>query len=459
MLRNTLSDSERYTTEDEMLERVEAIFSLYQEDSTIGDALTEFFTAVNDLRTDPGNIELRSNLLERANDLTSRINQSFGTLASLQDEIDQRIDTEIASVNAITAQIAELNGWISQQEAAGQTSSDYRDQRDVLMQNLAERMSYNVVEDSSGAVTISLPSGFALVYGTHARSLETSETPSFLPGAVAPSLSGGVLDYIVYDYSNGAGTAHFDLTSEIGNGGGTLAGLLQIRGIQSSTDTTAFEASGVLVELAARIEGITRQLLTSFNEVYRGPDIAAGNLAGDLDGNSPAVFGLFSFAGAVDTDADGVPSAIDLAALGLDNYSSLISVAITDPREIAAAFDANPPAGDYPAGDGQNLAAIAALQSDDTLDFSVGVSTFVGTFEEAYNEAVAYLGNTKARAAVNKKVSADALTAAENRRDQLSAVSLDEEFASLIKYQQAYNASAKMIATARDLYDQLLGLL
>jgi len=47
---------------------------------------------------------------------------------------------------------------------------------------------------------------------------------------------------------------------------------------------------------------------------------------------------------------------------------------------------------------------------------------------------------------------------AEEARDRISGVSLDEEAADLIRYQQAYQAAAKIIQTSQDLFDAVLAL-
>jgi flagellar hook-associated protein 1 FlgK len=41
-------------------------------------------------------------------------------------------------------------------------------------------------------------------------------------------------------------------------------------------------------------------------------------------------------------------------------------------------------------------------------------------------------------------------------RDNISAVSLDEEMTNLIKYQHAYMAAAKLITTAQEMLDEIL---
>ena len=45
--------------------------------------------------------------------------------------------------------------------------------------------------------------------------------------------------------------------------------------------------------------------------------------------------------------------------------------------------------------------------------------------------------------------------AAENASSELSGVNMDDEAAQLIEYQQAYQASARVLQTARELFDNV----
>ena len=47
---------------------------------------------------------------------------------------------------------------------------------------------------------------------------------------------------------------------------------------------------------------------------------------------------------------------------------------------------------------------------------------------------------------------------AQTARDELSAVNLDEEAANLMRYQQAYQAAAKMLDIAGKLFDEILAM-
>ena len=51
------------------------------------------------------------------------------------------------------------------------------------------------------------------------------------------------------------------------------------------------------------------------------------------------------------------------------------------------------------------------------------------------------------------------LIAAQNQRDEVSGVSLDEEFTNLIKYQQAYQAAARLIKVADALMQEVVSVI
>jgi flagellar hook-associated protein 1 FlgK len=46
----------------------------------------------------------------------------------------------------------------------------------------------------------------------------------------------------------------------------------------------------------------------------------------------------------------------------------------------------------------------------------------------------------------------------ENRREQISGVSLDEEMTNLMRFQHAYDASAQMIRVVEEMLDTVIGM-
>ncbi len=465
-LRESVADKYSASAKDEMLSRVETLFDLTGERSTVGGALTDFFSSLNDLSMNPSSIELRANVVQRGEDLVTSITSAYQTLSDLQDEIDSRLSVEVDSINNITTQIAALNQSIAQVENGGTVAADERDRRDYLLEELSKKISFKTLELPDGSLNITLASGLDIVFGANSRQLSVTNSPTFLTGASPAMLSSGVPSYLVFDYGTDSAPAHVDLTQDIANGGGTLAGLLQTRGVYGPADTSPFQAQGTIPETAARIEAIARFLLTEFNQAYVGADEnpgAAGHQAstGDLDGNTPGVYGFFdfTFSGSKDSDGDGL--ADDLGThTGITNYASLLKLTSSDSRDIAISQDQNAAVGatSFAAGDGSNLSALTAL-ADTQVSFTAGNYSFTGTVNQVYVDAVSFIGNEKSKAAVNKTVADSNYKLAADRRDEVSAVSIDEEFSDLIRFQKAYEASARLIRMADELLEQIINTL
>jgi flagellar hook-associated protein 1 FlgK len=467
-LTTTRGQKEAAAIEDSYLARIERLFSLTGESPTIGSSITEFFSAINDLSSNPTSYELRFNLLERARTLTSTISSTMQSLADMQREADNRLTDEISVVNSITSEVAKLNGLIMTRErSTGGVAADERDQREVLLQKLAEKISFTRSEVNDGSVLIYLEGGLPIVVGVESRELEVTVTPSFGTPAQETAIGGGHLSYIVHDLQTGPIQSHFDLTQTLQNGSGAIGALLRIRGYATPTES-AFQANGEIVGVAQRVEALARDLLTSFNTTYLGPDedaITAGLQYSslDLDGARPTQpFAFFTFPSAVARDAvaDGIPANDDLNTLGFVSYARLIDVAITDPRKIAAARDTNPANGviGFQPGNSENLRALYDTRNQQR-NFSAGTFSRITTYDENYNELLSSVGNTRSASRVNLSVAETNFEIAQNRREQLSGVSLDEEFSQLILYQKAYEASARMIKVAQQLIDEVVNLI
>jgi flagellar hook-associated protein 1 FlgK len=85
------------------------------------------------------------------------------------------------------------------------------------------------------------------------------------------------------------------------------------------------------------------------------------------------------------------------------------------------------------------------------------VATFDGAaMSDGYASMIAQIGIRSQSANYSATVSANIATNAEKDRTGISGVNLDEEAAKLLQYQQAYQASAKMIQVAQSIFDTLI---
>ena len=102
-------------------------------------------------------------------------------------------------------------------------------------------------------------------------------------------------------------------------------------------------------------------------------------------------------------------------------------------------------------GDNRNALLLAGLQTSNTLEGGQ-------TYQNAYTHMVSQVGNKTHELEVTGKAEAKLLAAAVQAHQAESGVNLDEEAANLMRYQQAYQAAAKVMQTASQLFDLLLDL-
>jgi len=101
-------------------------------------------------------------------------------------------------------------------------------------------------------------------------------------------------------------------------------------------------------------------------------------------------------------------------------------------------------------GDNRNALALAALQTDRTLK---GGSA---SYQDAYASLLADVAVSTRQAKSAASTESALLEQSISARDSAQGVNLDEEAANLIRYQQAYQAAAQVIAVADEVFQTLL---
>jgi flagellar hook-associated protein 1 FlgK len=101
-------------------------------------------------------------------------------------------------------------------------------------------------------------------------------------------------------------------------------------------------------------------------------------------------------------------------------------------------------------GDSRNLLKIIAQQSEDMNgEFSGGFSTIFSSVVAEVGASVSASGEALSGAEATKEAAIEA-------ESEFSGVNLDGEAAALIEFQQAYQASARILSTARELFQTLI---
>ena len=103
-------------------------------------------------------------------------------------------------------------------------------------------------------------------------------------------------------------------------------------------------------------------------------------------------------------------------------------------------------------GDARNGVLLAGLQTKNILDDGHA------TFQASYAQMVNFVGNKTREVQIAGAAADTTVQQAQAARDSVSGVNLDEEASNLLRYQQAYQASGKVIQVASELFDTLLSL-
>ena len=462
----------------EIFEQLEVLFN-EGSGRSLNDALSLFFSSIHDLATNARGLPERVDLISKAEHLASTFNQTGNQLFTIQRNIDATIETEVAEINTLTTQIGKLNESIHANEPTSQyKANDLRDNRDRLVKELSKKIDIQLVQESDNQISLTLKDGTALVLKAQVFDLSTSIN------ANNESFNDVYID---------SGSTTKNITSTIK--GGELRGYLDMR------DT---EVESILDKMNI----LSGSFIHEFNSIHRegfGIDGSSGldfftpldvTVDHDVDNTGTAVVsmtnaspttvsvdefeiaftgsneftlnnlttnassGTFTFTtGSTFNIKDGFAVAISGTAASGDKVTfsvsedaaSLMSVSSTitaDGQKIAAGTTTN--------GDGGNALLMAGLQNElvfNSVTWSSESGSF--TFDEYYNAVVSTIGIKSFSAQAILRQQEGVMLQLNSRRESISGVSIDEEMIKMIKFQQAYNASARMISIVDEMLDTL----
>lgn len=378
------------------LVRVEQVYN-EQINKGLNTSISEFFNSFRDFSVNPESLATRTLVRETAASLGQDFKRVSGHLTEIQNDIDQQIRTHVYEINELTREVAQLNEKIRVVQVTGSPANDERDRRDLLIKQLGDKINIRWAEGDDGIVTITAGNTALLVSGFESKELEVASTPA------RGSKGNSNVDIV---YRNSAASEPFVVTHEMK--GGRIGGLLEIR------DQT-------INEMHSRLNQMAVQLSESVNEVHRQGFDVYNTHAGDffqVDLNAEKVAETLSLSDAVQKDAGRIASAAQPFAPGDNTIASKIS----------------------------------------QLQFQQVMEEGKSTFDEFYNSMVGQVGVLTRRARSAQESQNDIIKQLTNIRESISGVSLDEETTKLIEYQKSFDASARLIRTADEMFDTVLNI-
>ncbi len=418
------------TSREAGLMRIEGIFPEL-DGMGIDAALDDLFTKFSELANAPSDPTARQALLESARTVVSLIQDADRRLAVIGQDANTEIEQNVLDINDIARHIAELNRAIfaKEGEGTGAVASSLRDERGQLLEQLAERIDFTSFERDDGQIAVFVGGGFFLVDSEQAAQLET------LPSASDPTK----LDI----FQNVNGQRNGPITSRISSG--TLAAALDLR--DSSVPSYRDELDALAFSLATRVNAV--------HYPQPAPALPAGAF-GLVDDQQRRFF--------VDGIAAAVPEGADLAQVqGAASRLAIHADILTDPRNVAAGAESLGVGLGAAASDGRSATAIANLAVTASAMYQVG--DVPGTPTGASATLGGFFGATTGRLGAELQSTRRSLrqedviiAQLEERRGAISGVSIDEEMANLIRFERAYQASARVIQSADELLSFLMNI-
>ncbi|MGH9685669.1 MAG: flagellar hook-associated protein FlgK [Candidatus Acidiferrales bacterium] len=202
---------------------------------------------------------------------------------------------------------------------------------------------------------------------------------------------------------------------------------------------------------------------TGLHDVYaQGADITSsiqsGDLAGDIQVRDQEIPSVVSN---LDTLANGIATSVNTQnAAGYDLNGNSggnifvpptsvagsalnLAVAITDPNTIAASSDGTP-------GDNGNATALANLQNQNIVSGQTPIDFYSGVVFQVGSDASNASSQLSGEQLLVKQL--------QDQVNAVSGVSLDEEAANLVQYQNAYNASARVASIVASLFQTAINM-
>ncbi len=475
------------------------------------DSVEELWIAMQELCKEPDSIVTRSSFIQTAVSFIERAETVYTQIKEYQLSLNSNIQNNVDRINEIADEIKRLNGEIQKYEASGmEHANDFRDQRNLLLDELGGLGDISYKEHANGVVTVMFENQVIvsedLVYHMDTRLLE-NDTGMIEP--YWPSFG----DVPVYNFNPLP-------SSEANTDIGTLKGLLLVRGDKVGkhtdipvepdkadyTDESGYfykddyedayreyekeveifnleiDASAI-VAVQAEFDQLIHGIVTTINDILcpnkevitsEGEKILifdAENAPVGMDANKTpgeALFNRKSMDRYEKTteiiEVDGVFQEVEVWKYNEEDASNNYSLFTLGEIEVNENIMKDPSLIPLSSNDGTGDYAVEIcdkLMSEWQEPFSTLTPNEykAHNFNEYYTEMIGALATRGEKFRNIYQGQETLVNSVDTQRLSVTAVSSDEELTNMIRFQQAYNASARYINVVSQMLEHLLNSL
>lgn len=406
--------------------------------TSIANAMGSFFNAAGSLANEPTNQAYQQALTGTARQLADRIRSTSTTVDTIASNAKQALTDVLNQANTLAPQLASINAKIRGAAVPGMAypSADLLDERDRITQKLQDLIGGTTTINEDGTASYQVSGQFLVdreiankftnvsgttpvdasqsIYGVQlmVTSRNNTKIPMFVQNAQTGEYQSAFLD--------GQAGAYVHLIDKF------------VPTVKKSLNLLAVQ----LLEQTNEIQNSSNATVTpifAFAGIGSGADIT--------DPDAAVIDRIRASGGSRAYDAILDQSNPDSSA-----FNATLQTYLEDPNIDASLFKATSifNSTQFANMDAQAATAIEALRSNfsnPVTYITASIATTVATWRNNHsaNEAVQ-----------------NALVA---QKESVSGVNLDEEAANLVKFQQLYNASSKIIQTGKQMFDTLLAML
>ena len=394
-IRNTNRDLLKMQEKDLALRQTEDIFNEMGGEG-LNRIMAKFFNDFRRLSMEPENTAIRQSVRESSMSMISDFQRLRKSVEEVARGIDSRLEGYTSEANSLATQLRDLNLQIKKMEVTGAVPNDLLDRRDQTLKQLGSLMELTMHKADDGQYTVEIRGVGPLVVGPNVEKFSVFRNRAETPDQIENSME-----------LKTSASVFSKITHKVQ--GGKIGALIEVRDQTLST-------------ILNRLDELAYTVSEAVNQVHAQGFTRDGRTGVDFFKTIPP------------------------GTIGAANYLDLSEAVKGDINSIAASAEPNSP------GDNRIAIALSGLQGQKLLN---GGQT---TVDDYYNSIVSDVGVAAARNKDAMNQSQDIATQLNKIREQVSGVSIDEETASLMQYQHAFGASAKVIQVADEMLKTILDL-
>ena len=456
-----------YDQEESTLSNIETMFS-ETDTSGFSTTLSDFFTSLETLRASPDSLINQTNFEENTKSVVEELQSLYSDLQDTKEDTSSLLDDQVEKVNSILDDISSINEKIFKSSTSS-SNNDLLDKRAALQTELANYVDIEVEStDSSYNLKIAGVSTIFNATNVHEVTVEQNnigqkdiyysdelDDANLIDGDIVTLNLNNTTSLSIT--ANVSGTDEFELKNQI------------VDEINNNSDFSDLEAYlDTSNNLIIKSKEIGEDAAFSLNIVVNDTVIDKSDKSIEASDNvSIAIFGedLSLSSGSIKSLTENLTTStsnISSYKEALNDFANALVEVTSENSETDLFTGASVETMKYVKNSVEDLTSsdlesLAQIQWGDEYNIDSSNNDLTSFSEFYQNFLVTVSANVED---VNNKIdSQDAIVnSLQTTYDNLTKVDPDEEMINLMKYQAAYEASAKVITTVDEMLETLLGL-